>query len=117
MNPTRTPFKQMKATVALLQAAVLPTLATLKVESLDGDKLKTVTTIVFAREHTIQQLKSNPSRGKMLVMCMAWYRLTESMMTVLADQPALVDGLQKVLDETAWVKELNPNMRMAEVQS
>lgn len=117
MNPTRTPFRQMRETVSILQVTVLPILATLKVESLDDEKLKLVTTIVFAREHTAQQLKTNLSRAKMLVLCLAWYRLAEMAKTLIPDdQPALLDALKAVMDEVAWVKELNPNMKIPEVQ-
>lgn len=116
MNPTRTPHRQMRETVSVLQAAVLPILAILKADSLDPDDLKTVTTIVFARDHTKQQLKSNPSRAKMLVLCAAWYELANRAVSLIPDdQPALADALKAVLAEVQWVAELNPNMRLSEV--
>ena len=116
MNPTRIPFPQMKLTVNLLRAASLAIIGTLKAENLDKDQTKLVTMIVVANDMTTKQLKHNPTRKQMLTLCGTWDRLADQAQgLLLEDQAELRDKLKAALAEAAWVKELNPNMKLSEV--
>lgn len=103
------PFKLMRRTTTALMAAVLPILALLDAKKLSGDDLKLVTTVVFARERTVTTLKSNPSRPDMLVLVTAWYELAGRIKTLVpTEHPALVEKMDAVLTEAAWVQAVAP---------
>lgn len=112
------PFRQMKTAIGLLQMAVLPILATLKKDDLDSNQLRHVATIIVLRDHTGQQLKSNPTRPKVIALCAMWYEAAERCKFILpADQPAIADALEAALAEVQWIKNLNLKAKVMEVQT
>lgn len=108
MTPNRIPFKQMRGTIAALEVAVLPVIATLKADALDREQVKFVSTILIVRDMTIRQTKNNPTRRQMLILCTAWYKLAEGIGALIpADQPQLAEGVNNILRDVLWVKDLN----------
>jgi hypothetical protein len=103
------PFKLMRRTTTALMAAVLPILALLDAKKLSGDDMKLVTTVVFARERTVTTLKGNPSRADMLVLVTAWHEIAVRMKSIIPpEHSALVEKVDKVLTEAAWVQAVAP---------
>jgi hypothetical protein len=98
------PFKQMKATIAHLQATILPVLATLKADTLSREQTLLVTTILIAKDKTAQTLKNNPTRLQLLKLCGAWHRFAVQLQPLVPVEMA--QTFQNALDSVAWIKEL-----------
>lgn len=112
------PFKQMKATLALLQTAVLMVVVTLNIETLTPEQKLTAATIMVGRDKTATRLKSNPTRKQMLALCGAWYRWANQVQPLIPeDQPVVRESFTAALKEAEWVAALDQDKPMAEVKS
>lgn len=112
------PFREMRATIALLETAIVMVIAVLDIEKLDLKQKLLIATIMAARSQTANFRKSNPTRFKMLTVCGSWYRWAQDMQPLIpADQAQIQTAFQKALDDAHWVSELDPNLKRSEVNS
>lgn len=105
---SRIPFRQLRITVKLLQSVTLMA-AGLLVDKLDETNplISLFAEVVAADTLTRAELKSNPTRNKLLAVNTAWYTLADEIKQVLpADQPKLITEFEKVLEQVAWIKPL-----------